>query len=253
MSSWKKASKVNQKTHRERHQPAGRANLGLLEKRKDYKLRANDFNRKRAILRKLKLKAENKSPNEFYFHMINSKIIDGVHKEKKKLEKHTPEQIKLMESQDLNYIRFRKTMELKKIDRLHSELHLIDTANNIENKHIFFVDSKDEATDYNLAKQLDTHPDLIPRRTNRIKNADLQKNLLPAVDSNVLKNVYEERNKSYNILQKRIEREKQLEIIQNKLEVKLQLKNNKGLKPKLVRKATKSSAAVYKWPSERKR
>lgn len=253
MSSWKKASKVNQKTHRERHQPESRAHLGLLEKRKDYKLRANDFNRKRAILRKLKLKAENKSPNEFYFHMINSKIIDGVHKDKKPFEKHTPEQIKLMESQDLNYIKFRKTMELKKIDRLQSELHLIDTANNIKNNHIFFVDSRDEAENFNLAKQLDTHPALISRRTNRLKIGDLKKNVLPPVNDNVLKKICEERNKSYSTLQKRIEREKQLGIIQNKLEVKLQLKNNKGLKPKLVRKATKSSAAVYEWPSERKR
>lgn len=253
MSSWKKASKVNQKTHRERHQPESRAHLGLLEKRKDYKLRANDFNRKKAILRKLKLKVQNKSPNEFYFHMINSKIIDGVHKEKKQREKHTPEQIKLMESQDLGYIKCRKTMEFKKINRLQSELHLVDTANSIKNDHVFFVDSKDEAANFNLAKQLDTHPALIPRRTNRIKNVDLKKNMLPPVDDDVLKKVYEERNQSYRNLQKRIEREKQLGIIQNKLEVKWQLKNNKGLKPKLVRKATKSSAAVYEWPSERKR
>lgn len=253
MSSWKKASKVNQKTHRERHQPESRAHLGLLEKKKDYKLRANDFNRKKAILKKLKLKAENKSPNEFYFHMINSKIIDGVHKEKKNLEKHTPEQIKLMESQDLSYIRFRKTMELKKVSRLQSELHLVDTANNIKNNHIFFVDSKEEAKGFNLAKQLDTHPALIPRRTNRIRNEDLQKNVLPSVDEEVLKKIYEERKKSYSTLQKRMEREKQLGIIQNKLEVKQQLKNRKGVKPKLVKKATKSSAPVYEWPSERKR
>ncbi|XP_054257598.1 probable U3 small nucleolar RNA-associated protein 11 [Macrosteles quadrilineatus] len=252
MSSWKKASKINQKTHRERHQPESRAHLGLLEKKKDYKKRADDYNKKQALLKKLKIKAQNKSPDEFYFHMINSKVVDGVHKEKRE-DKHTPEQIKLMESKDLNYIGFRKTIEAKKIDKLQSQLHLIDEANTVKNSHVFFVDSENEVKEFDLAKRLDTHPDLIPRRTNRLTTDELQHLSLPSVNERTALKLQREKERAYNQLHKRIRREKQLTIVQNKLETHKALKAKVGVKPVKVKNATKGAAAVYQWPYVRKR
>ena len=65
---------IPKRKYRERSQLQKRKHLGLLEKHKDYKLRAKDFHNKEDKINKLKTKARLKNPDEFYFKMINSKI-----------------------------------------------------------------------------------------------------------------------------------------------------------------------------------
>ena len=58
---------------------AARRQYGLLEKKKDYKLRADDFHKKEAALRHLRRKAEERNPDEFYFAMQGAQTRGGVH------------------------------------------------------------------------------------------------------------------------------------------------------------------------------
>ncbi|KAJ9588608.1 hypothetical protein L9F63_028088 [Diploptera punctata] len=220
MSSWKKAAKTNQRTHRERHQPESRKHLGLLQKKKDYQVRAKDFHDKQRIIKLLKRRALNRNPDEFYFHMINSRVEDGEHFEIEKEDEHTPDQIRLMQSQDLKYVTTKRTIEARKINRLQSQLHMLDAANKVKNKHIFFVDSEKEIKNFDVAKRLDTHPALLDHRINRPRMSTLQNMSLPDVDDTVVDQLTSQRRKKYVELHKRIDREKELSIIQQKLEIK---------------------------------
>ncbi len=74
MSSLRNAAK--RVTHKERSQPAGRSRLGLLEKHKDYILRARDYEKKKR-LKSLKLKAALRNPDEFYFAMHKEATSNG--------------------------------------------------------------------------------------------------------------------------------------------------------------------------------
>lgn len=251
MSSWIKASKVNQKTHRERHQPEVRQKYGLLEKKKDYKVRARHHQERERVLKLLKKRAQNRNPDEFYFHMTNSKVEDGRHIDIRDEDEHTEDQIKLMQTRDLKYINMRATMERKKVDRLQSELHFLDQANQTKNSHVFFNDDGELVT--NLAEKLDTHPDLINRKTNRLRLSDLAKIKLPDLDEKTIKEMASEKRKSYRELERRKTREKELSVVQRKLEIKTHLLGSKQEPPKRIKPATKDAAPIYKWKYERKK
>nr|XP_019931290.2 LOW QUALITY PROTEIN: probable U3 small nucleolar RNA-associated protein 11 [Aedes albopictus] len=253
MSSWKKAAKSNQKVHRERAQPAARAHLGILEKKQDYKRRAEDRHQKEDTLKLLRKRALTRNPDEFYHHMINSKVESGEHHELEKQDEHSPAQIRLMQTQDLKYINMKRTMEANKIQRLQGRLHMTEVANRTHNKHIFFVDDEAEARGFDVAERLQTHPSLLGRKSNRSKLDQLDKLVLGVQDEDTIVTMNQEREKSYKELQRRVEREKELTIVQQKLELKRALQEKRSRKPKRVTKGTKDQAPVYKFKYERKR
>jgi hypothetical protein len=63
---------VRRREHYERHQPAARAHLGLLEKHGDYAARARAFHAKEKRVADLRRKAANRNPDEFYHKMLST-------------------------------------------------------------------------------------------------------------------------------------------------------------------------------------
>ncbi|OTA97025.1 hypothetical protein M434DRAFT_392207 [Hypoxylon sp. CO27-5] len=130
MSSIRNA--VQRRVHRERAQPQERQRLGLLEKHKDYSLRAKDFNKKKAQLRSLRQKAADRNEDEFYFGMMSRKgpgnalsrgkrwtgTVDGD-RGSKVMDLDT---VRLLKTQDIGYIRTVRSVALKEVKALEERV-----------------------------------------------------------------------------------------------------------------------------------
>ncbi|KAF3791437.1 putative U3 small nucleolar RNA-associated protein 11 [Nymphaea thermarum] len=144
MSSLKNV--IHRRIHKERSQPESRKKFGFLQKHKDYVLRAQDFHKKEETIRKLKEKAAFKNPDEFYFKMVNTRTVDGVHKSENRANKYSAEELLMMKTQDMGYVLQKAQSEKKKIERLSSTLHYL--GNHPASKHIYFADDRKTAASY---------------------------------------------------------------------------------------------------------
>ncbi|KAL2820705.1 small-subunit processome [Aspergillus granulosus] len=108
MSSMRNA--VQRRQHRERGQLKGREKWGILEKHKDYSLRAKDYNVKKAKLKRLEEIARDRNPDEFAFGMMNSHTAKaGRHgtgmRDSAEARGLNHDAIKLLKTQDAGYLR----------------------------------------------------------------------------------------------------------------------------------------------------
>jgi len=257
--------------HRERPQPASRRKMGFLEKKKDYKKRALDHQRKEAKMKSLRKKAKERNPDEFYYKMVNTHLEDGEHIEEEKPPEYSEDQLKMMTIQDERYLNYKRQVERKKIEKLKASLHMIDADSASPRKHTFFVDKK--VKEFDVAKHLDTHPLLLGRPSNRVRMADLVGQSassssssspsssspsspfpLPAPNSEKAElKLIKERNKSYKELDKRIEREAEIFRHLQRLGVKKSLNEDKKRSKVQVAKETTTTAAQYRFAPKRKR
>jgi U3 small nucleolar RNA-associated protein 11 len=206
--NWGNRNAVQRKSHKERSQPAARTKWGLLEKHKDYVLRAQDFHRKNKALSVLKSKASFRNPDEFYFAMINAKTKKGVHI-KERTETFDSDLIKLLKTQDKNYVQYAKSLNAKKLEKLTAG-SLLDLPGDLlpgENEpsrkrkanHVLFVDSQEEGMlcwllypsngctskeektvkNFDPVEHFGTTPELVNQPWNRLKRETLETLELP--------------------------------------------------------------------------
>lgn len=62
-----------------------------------------------------------------------------------------------------------------------------------------------------------------------------------------------QKEQKYAELGKRLDREKQLRVIQQKMILKKSLQNKKESQPERIKPATKDAPPIYRWKTERKR
>ncbi|KAK1292575.1 putative U3 small nucleolar RNA-associated protein 11 [Acorus calamus] len=239
MSSFKNA--IPRRAHKERSQPHSRKKFGLLEKHKDYVLRAQAFHKKEEALRKLKEKAAFKNPDEFYFKMIKTRTEDGVHVPESEANKYSPEELMVMKTQDIGYVLQKIQSEKKKIEKLSSSLHSFDDDRQ-PSKHIYYAEDSEEAQEIHMrSAEVGEAPHVtVPKR---IKRCLIACSLCRKMAS------------SYRELDDRKNRLQGLEKLYMDMALQKELQQKKGRKRKLRddEKVCPTSKRVYKWFSERKR
>ncbi|KAJ1662879.1 hypothetical protein IW140_005395 [Coemansia sp. RSA 1813] len=236
--------------HKERSQLRGRKRLGLLEKHKDYVLRAKDHKDKQKQLKRLRERAAARNPDEFYFNMERSQVKDGVHIEERK-EAMTVEMERLMETQDIKYIRMQRDINRRKIEKLENELHLADASSQDEvPQHTVFVDSEKDVERFDAAKHFGTLPEFVGRKYNRPTIEALGNSEIARPSGSVLKKAVETREARLRELKDRLEREQKLKRVEAEMQLRKALKE-KGKKVKVG--TDQLGLAVYKWKAERKR
>ncbi|KAG8372048.1 hypothetical protein BUALT_Bualt12G0026100 [Buddleja alternifolia] len=229
MSSLRNA--LPRRAHKERAQPHSRRKFGLLEKHKDYVERARAYHQKEQALQKLKEKAAFRNPDEFYFKMIKSKTVGGVHKLESEANKYSKEELMLMKTQDIGYILQKLQTEKKKIEKLSGMLHSL--GNQSSNKHVYYADDREEA------------------REIRLKASEPKENL---AFGDLPKDIKKKTAGSYRELEARKSRVKELEKIYMDMAMQKELQK-KGRKRKLREDeiVSPTSRPVFKWSQERKR
>ncbi|KAF8898965.1 small-subunit processome [Infundibulicybe gibba] len=124
---------IHRRNHKERSQLAHRSKFGILEKHGDYVKRARDYHSKQDRLTRLKQKATEKNKDEFYFSMTKERTQGGVHVKDRGNVALPTDIVKVLKTQDENYVRTMRAAGLKKIDKIKDQLMVM--ANLVGSHH----------------------------------------------------------------------------------------------------------------------
>lgn len=238
---------VQKKQHRERSQLGSRSKLGFLEKHKDYVKRAQDYHRKENTLKILRGKAKERNPDEYY-HAMTSRKTDPeglLVQSRGNDESLTTDQVKLLKTQDSNYVRTMRQRELRQLDKQKKEL-----AFQASGRHTVFVDDEAELKDFDPVKYFNTTPDVLHRRENRLSKEQLaQGELADSSDLMPKESLDKKKLKKYKLMKDHLDREKKLRQVQQRMDMQREVMK-KGSKKKTV---GADGSVSFKWRKQRKR
>ncbi|GCE97096.1 hypothetical protein ZYGM_003612 [Zygosaccharomyces mellis] len=238
---------VQKKQHRERSQLSSRAKLGFLEKHKDYVKRAQDYHRKENTLKILRGKAKERNPDEYY-HAMTSRQTDPqglLIQPRGNDESLATDQVKLLKTQDSNYVRTMRQRELRQLEKQKQDL-----AFHSQGKHTVFVTDKDELDNFDPVKYFNTTPDMLQRRENRLTKDQLaQEELVDSSEVMPKESLDKKKLKKYKLLKDHLDREAKLKEVNQRMDAQREVMK-KGSKKKTV--DAKGNVA-FKWRKQRKR
>nr|CCA26957.1 U3 small nucleolar RNAassociated protein putative [Albugo laibachii Nc14] len=240
---------VKRREHKERGQLHERKRLGLLEKHKDYVLRARDYHNKQKRLRSMQLKAAFRNPDEFYFKMHSSRTEEGVHvSTNNHADQLSAEALQILKTQDLAYLQMKRSVDLSKAEKLRKGLHFVGAP--AMNQHTIYVDTDDQVQNFNVASHFETPPELATRSFNRIRNQTLAETKFSSHEHD---RVAVETGKVYRELCSRLDRANKLGHLTAKLDLERKIQA-KGKKKKVVAIGEQgNSLPVYRWKKERQK
>ena len=229
---------IPRRKYRERGQIERRKKLGFLEKKKDYKIRAEDYHTKEKKYKNLKEAARTRNPDEFYHKMIKAKIIDGEHiqfPDDKNLEQKL-----VTNTQFINLVNFKKSQLEKEAEKMKIRLQMNKDIFDGGNKsvHTLYYDDEDEYLEEQKKEKENEFLNKKRKNNNNLEEDELNENdkdkkLTP--ENKQLINIYKQRKKHIN----------QLEQISRGLQEQKELL--KGGKKKKI------GDGIYKYFMERKK
>ena len=118
---------VPRRPHKERSQPKAREKWGILEKHKDYSLRAADYNLKKKKLGQLSQKAKERNPDEFAFGMMSAaKGTAGKHGKGGNEALLSHDAVRLLKTQDSGYLRTASNRGRREVQKLEQQVKLAE-------------------------------------------------------------------------------------------------------------------------------
>lgn len=138
---------IPRRPHKERSQPKAREKWGILEKHKDYSLRAADYNLKKKKLGQLSQKAKERNPDEFAFGMMSAeKGTAGKHGKGGSEALLSHDAVKLFKTQDSGYLRTVSNKGRKEVQKLEERVKLAEVMKDDEaattGRKIIFTDEQ---------------------------------------------------------------------------------------------------------------